>query len=368
MMLQQARALVRRALAAPVLARRCMATQVKAWAAMAPHTELEPFSYELSGAPPTGYVDLAIRYCGICGSDVHQLEDSWGVASFPLVPGHEIVGQVVAVSEGESRLSVGDRGAIGTQRSSCGSCGCCSSGRENVCPAITKTYAGPNKDKGGFASHIRYPADWVFNVPPALDSELVGPLMCAGITTYSPLKRHAKPGDRVGIIGIGGLGHLAIQFGKAMGYDIVAFSNMPGEEEEAAAKGFGASEFVVVGEDPVVDAAKGSFDMILNTASAHVPLDPYLDLLKPQGTMACVSLPDKHEKSQVFLQAFVPTEKVLVGSYLGPRADYEEMLQFAVDHGVKPAVEIMPVRDINAAVERVRSGQARYRVVLDMSA
>ena len=335
---------------------------------MEPGAELVPHTYELSDTCPPGYVDLAIKFCGICGSDVHQIEDSWGVASFPLVPGHEIVGEIVAVGDGETRLAVGDRGAIGTQRSNCGACGNCHGGAENVCKDITKTYAGPNKDKGGFASHIRYPTDWVFKSPPALDSKYVGPLMCAGITTYSPLKRHAKAGDRVGVIGIGGLGHLALQFGKAMGYDMVAFSNMPGEKEVAVAKAFGASEFVVVGEDPNVDAAKGSFDMILNTASARVPLDPYFDLLKPHGTMACVSLPDKAEKSQLFMQAIVPTEKALVGSYLGPHADYEEMLAFALEHNVRPQVEVMPIQEINEAVTRVREGKARYRVVLDMAA
>ena len=196
------------------------AQEVQAWAALEPGAPLVPHSFELAGRPPPGHVDIAVRFCGICGSDVHQIEDAWGVASFPLVAGHEIVGEVVAVGDGVTRFAQGDVAAIGVQRSSCGSCVHCDAGDENVCPSITKTYAGPNKDRGGFATMIRYPADWVFAVPTGLAPESVGPLMCAGITTYSPLKRHATRGDRVGIVGIGGLGHLALQFGRAMGLEV----------------------------------------------------------------------------------------------------------------------------------------------------
>ena len=196
------------------------AQAVQAWAAMAPGAPLVPHRFELAGRPPPGHVDIAVRFCGICGSDVHQIEDAWGVACFPLVAGHEIVGEVVAVGDGVTRFAQGDVAAIGVQRSCCDSCVHCDSGNENVCPSITKTYAGPNKDRGGFASMIRYPARWVFAVPAGLAPESVGPLMCAGITTYSPLKRHAARGDRVGIVGIGGLGHLALQFGRAMGLEV----------------------------------------------------------------------------------------------------------------------------------------------------
>ena len=210
-------------LAAVRVAPRLMSTraqEVQAWAAMEPGAPLVPHRFELAGRPPPGHVDIAVRFCGICGSDVHQIEDAWGVACFPLVAGHEIVGEVVAVGDGVTRFAQGDVAAIGVQRSCCDSCVHCDSGNENVCPSITKTYAGPNKDRGGFASMIRYPARWVFAVPAGLAPESVGPLMCAGITTYSPLKRHAARGDRVGIVGIGGLGHLALQFGRAMGLEV----------------------------------------------------------------------------------------------------------------------------------------------------
>ena len=175
--------------------------RVSAYAALRPMDPLVPWDYELpSSAPPAGYVDLAITHCGVCHSDVHQIDDAWKVAPFPLVPGHEIVGTIAAVgddAETRAKFAVGQRACIGVQRGSCGSCACCLERLENLCPKITKTYAGSGKDKGGFANLIRFPAAWVFKAPEGMASELLGPLMCAGITTYSPLKRHGKPGAKV---------------------------------------------------------------------------------------------------------------------------------------------------------------------------
>jgi len=341
---------------------------VEAYAALKPREPMVPFTYELpSTAPPPGYVDIAITHCGICHSDVHQIDDAWKVATFPLVPGHEIVGNVVAVgddAETRAKFRVGARAAIGVQRGNCGACELCHERLENVCPKISKTYAGPGKDKGGFASMIRYPAAWTFAAPPGLPSELIGPLMCAGITTYSPLKRLAKPGGKVGVIGIGGLGHIALQFARAMGFsEVVALSRSPSKEAEA--REFGASAFLVTEDAAAMAASAASFDMILNTVSGHAPIDPYLALLKPRGTLACVGLPEKDQKSQMWFQSMVPTERHLVGSYLGPYDDYEEMLAFATAHGIKPKVELMPAAEINAAIAKVRNNTARFRVVLE---
>ena len=341
---------------------------VQAYAAMKPREPLVPYEYELpSTAPPPGYVDVQISHCGICHSDLHQIDDAWKAACFPLVPGHEIVGTVVAVgadAETRAKFRVGDRAAIGVQRGNCGDCEPCRMCLEQVCPKITKTYAGPGKDKGGFARMIRYPAVWTFHAPASLPSELVGPLMCAGITTYSPLKRLAPRGGKVGVIGIGGLGHLALQFARHMGFaEVVAISRTASKEAEA--RGFGASAFLVTDDVAAMAAAASSFDMILNTVSGHAPIDPYLALLKPRGTLACVGLPEKDQKSQLWFQSMVPTERNLVGSYLGPYDDYQPMLDFAAAHGIKPQVEIMPAAEINAAVTKVRNNAARYRVVLE---
>lgn len=344
--------------------------RVQAFAAMKPREPLVPYSYEIpSTTPPPGFVDLTITHCGMCHSDVHQIDDAWKAACFPLIPGHEIVGTIAAVSEDahtREKFTVGDRACIGVQRGNCGECGCCQAKMENVCPKILKTYAGPGKDKGGFATMIRYPADWVFHAPAGLASEYVGPLMCAGITTYSPLKRFGTPGAKVGIIGIGGLGHIGLQFAAAMGFsEVVAISRTPSKEAEA--RKFGASSFLVTEDAAAMAAAAASFDMILNTVSGHAPIDPYLSLLKPRGTLACVGLPEKDQKSQLWFQSMVPSERALVGSYLGPYDDYAEMLRFATEHGVKPMIELFPAAEINAAIAKVRNNTARYRIVLDFA-
>ncbi len=288
--------------------------KVNAFAALEAGNALEPFGFELpSTTPPPGFIDLKITHCGICHSDIHQIDDAWGAACFPLVPGHEIVGTIAAVGadpETQAKFKPGDRAAIGVQRGSCGACAQCGFGLENTCPKILKTYAGPGKDKGGFADMIRYPAQWVFGTPDGMPSEHVGPLMCAGITTFSPLKRHVKPGDRVGVIGIGGLGHLALQFAKAMGAkEVVAISRTPSKQAEAAS--FGATGFLVTEDAAAMAAAACSFDCILSTVSGHAPLDPYLALLKPRGALACVGLPEKDQKSQLFLHSAVIQERTL---------------------------------------------------------
>ena len=341
---------------------------VQAYAALKPREPMVPFEYSLpSTTPPPGYVDLAISHCGVCHSDLHQIDDAWKAACFPLIPGHEIVGTVVAMgddAETRAKFSVGARACIGVQRGSCGHCGQCSERLENLCPKITKTYAGPGKDKGGFANFIRFPTAWVWAAPDGLPSEYIGPLMCAGITTYSPLKRHGKPGTKVGIIGIGGLGHIALQFAKHMGFaEVVAISRSPSKEEEA--RGFGATSFLVTEDADAMAAHAGTFDLLLNTVSGHAPLDPYLALLKPRGTLSCVGLPEKDQKSQLWFQSMVPQERTVAGSYLGPYDDYADMLAFACKFGVKPQIELFPAAEINEALAKVRNNTARFRVVLE---
>eukprot|EP01049_Picozoa_sp_SAG25_P012427 SAG25_NODE_1680_length_2563_cov_65.625000_3_plen_305_part_00 len=244
--------------AAEVLSVQCMACPEAA-------APLEQWTYSIAAQPGAGEVDVAITHCGVCGSDVHQLDDAWGAACFPLVPGHEIVGLVTQVGDGVQHLEVGQRVGIGCQRSHCGSCDNCSAKLEQLCPKITKTYAGPDADKGGFAHYIRYNATWVFPVPDGIASELAAPLLCAGITTYAPLRRHCKAGTAVGVIGIGGLGHIAIQFARAMGCVVTAISTSASKREEA--RGFGAETLLVSSDPAAMAQARGSLDFILNTAS-----------------------------------------------------------------------------------------------------
>jgi len=344
--------------------------RVECFAAHKAGQALTPWQYDIEPAPGPGEVDVEITHCGVCHSDVHQLDDAWGVACWPLVPGHEIAGKIIAVGAGVSNFKIGDGAAIGVQRSNCGSCRCCDAKLENVCPKILKTYAGPGKDKGGFARHIRYPSKWVFKCPPMLEPEFAGPLMCAGITVFSPLKRFVlnspggARGKKVGIIGIGGLGHLALQFASRMGARVVAISRTNAKEAEA--RGFGAHEFLASKSVDDMKGAAGTFDMLLNTVSGNAGLDEYFALLKPRGSMACVGLPEKTEKSQMFLHSLVLQERTFCGSYLGPYGDYQEMLDFACQHDVRPMIERYPFEKVNEAIERVRDNTARYRCVLYM--
>ena len=343
---------------------------VEAYAALNPRARMTPYSFDLpSTIPPPGYVDVEISHCGLCHSDIHQIDDAWGVACFPLIPGHEIVGTISAVGAEVNGFAVGDRAAIGVQRGCCCDCSSCDAGLENVCAKITKTYAGPGKDKGGFAKMIRYPASWVFSPPASLAPEVVAPLMCAGITTYSPLKRFIESGvtSKVGIVGIGGLGHVALQFAKAMlpKGEVVALSRTEAKEDEA--RGFGATSFLVTEEAEAMSSAAGSFDLLLNTVSGHPStLDAYLSLLKPRGTLVNVGLPSKEKTSNLYLQSVVPSERMIAGSYLGPYRDYDDMLLFAAQNGVQPQVEVVDVAEINEAITKVRNNEARYRMVLRM--
>eukprot|EP00927_Polykrikos_kofoidii_P073663 TRINITY_DN69681_c0_g1_i1.p1 TRINITY_DN69681_c0_g1~~TRINITY_DN69681_c0_g1_i1.p1 ORF type:complete len:469 (+),score=75.66 TRINITY_DN69681_c0_g1_i1:35-1441(+) len=343
--------------------------RVDCFAAMEPKHRLQQWAYDIDLKPGRGEVDVAITHVGVCHSDIHHIDNAWGVASFPLVPGHEIVGKVVAVGAGgEQRLRVGDVVAIGAQRGNCEDCSHCHSGLENLCSDGLKTYGGPQNNKGGFAKLIRYPSKWAFKCPTALRPEHAAPLMCAGITVFSPLKRFllqdpgCVQGKKVGIIGIGGLGHLAVQFASKMGATVVGISQTREKASEACS--LGASEFLMSTDCTQMEAAVGTFDLLLNTVSGTEELDSYLALLKPRGVMACVGLPEKIEKSRLFLHSVVQQERVVCGSKLGPYADYAEMLAFACDHSVKPMVELFPIGRVNEAIDRVRQNTARYRCVL----
>eukprot|EP00746_Dinoflagellata_sp_MGD_P075671 gnl/MRDRNA2_/MRDRNA2_30431_c0_seq1.p1 gnl/MRDRNA2_/MRDRNA2_30431_c0~~gnl/MRDRNA2_/MRDRNA2_30431_c0_seq1.p1 ORF type:complete len:423 (+),score=92.38 gnl/MRDRNA2_/MRDRNA2_30431_c0_seq1:109-1269(+) len=382
---------------------------------------MAPWSYSMPAEPGPNHVDVEISHCGICHSDVHQIDNAWGVACFPLVPGHEIVGTVVKVGSNVSNLIVGETVGIGVQRSNCGVCVFCLEGKDHICPKIGKTYAGPGKDKGGFAEYIRYPADWVFKIPSSYSRAHAAPLLCAGITTYSPLKKYVQTSEAVvGIIGVGGLGHVAIQIAAGMtGVTMAKEEHKPKLDVEyegprkdvgvkkvngwlsaAAAKqetkkvlakrmcgknskvvaistslrkkdeclGLGATDFLVSTDATEMAKWAGKFDVLLNTVSGVFDLDAYLALLKPDGVFACVGLPEKDQKCGVFMQSFVITERQIVGSYLGPKADYEEMFEFCDKHNVKPMVEEFEMEQLNEAIEKLRKNDLRYRAVLKLPA
>lgn len=352
--------------------------EINCLACESPGADLNPWVYSVPEALAGAEVEIEISHCGVCHSDLHQINDAWNAACWPLVPGHEVVGRIAAVGPAVANgLKVGMMVGIGVQRGSCGDCGQCNQGREHTCPKITKTYAGPGKDKGGFAERIRYPSDWVFRIPDGLAPADAAPLLCAGITTFSPLKKWVgrAPDDcTVAIVGVGGLGHIAVQIASKMPKvkKVIAVSRstgtspLSGQSKKDEALAFGADEFLASTDPDAMAAAAGSVDVILSTVPSGTDLDDYLSLLTPNGAMVCVGLPPKDpaHRAGVYMQSLVPTEKQVSGSYLGPKADYEEMLAFCATHGVRPAIKTFPASEVNTALSELAANTLRYRAVL----
>ncbi len=329
---------------------------INAYAAPAARKALEPFEYEATDLGPDD-VEVSISHCGICHSDVHLIDDDWDMSAYPLVPGHEIVGKVNAVGANVKHLEKGQRVGIGWQRSSCLSCEFCIRGEENMCPNQEATCVG---NHGGFAETIRIDSRFAFPVPEKMPSEDVGPLLCGGITVYSPLRRHTQPHMKIGVIGIGGLGHMALQFANASGCEVTAFSSTPGKEAEA--KQFGAHHFVNSKDASALEKMAGSLDFILNTV--HVPLDwpTYVEMLRPNGKLCMVGVPTEPLSLQVF--PLLMGQRSVCGSAIGSRHMIQEMLEFSARHGITPKTEVVPMSEVNSAVDKVRNNEARYRMVL----
>ncbi|MFL5358051.1 NAD(P)-dependent alcohol dehydrogenase [Archangium sp.] len=329
------------------------------YAAPAAGKSLEPYSFEPRplGA---GDVEIAISHCGLCHSDLHLVNDDWKMSKYPLVPGHEIVGTVAQVGSAVNGLAPGQRVGVGWQSGSCGTCEWCERGEENLCAASQATcMPGP----GGFADRIRVSARFAIPVPEALSSRDAAPLLCGGITVYTPL-REAGIGahSRVGIIGVGGLGHLALQFARVMGAEVTAFSTSP--DKEAEARAMGAHRFVATRERSALKAVRGSFDFILSTVAADLPWLDYVAALRPRGTLCFVGVPP----SAVALPAFalISQNKKLAGSNTGSPALIREMLEVAARNNVHARTEAFPLAHVNAAIGRVARNQVRYRAVLEM--
>jgi alcohol/geraniol dehydrogenase (NADP+) len=329
------------------------------YAAPAAGKPLEPYSFEPRplGA---GDVELTISHCGLCHSDLHLVNDDWKMSRYPFVPGHEIVGTVAQVGAAVNGLKPGQRVGVGWQSGSCGTCEWCERGEEHLCSASQATcMPGP----GGFADRIRVSARFAIPLPEALSSRDTAPLLCGGITVYTPL-REAGVGahSRVGIIGVGGLGHLALQFARVMGAEVTAFSTSP--DKEAEARALGAHRFVATRERSALKAVRGSFDFILSTVAADLPWLDYVAALRPRGTLCFVGAPP----SAVVLPAFalISQNKKLAGSNTGSPALIREMLEVAARHDVHARTEAFPLTHVNAAIGRVARNEVRYRAVLEM--
>ncbi len=317
---------------------------------------LVPHAYEPAPLGPYD-VEIAITHCGICHSDIHLIDDDWAMSKYPLVPGHEIVGTVWAAGAEVAGLTIGERVGVGWQAGSCFACEWCERGEEHCCAKQVATCVGR---PGGFAESIRLDSRFVFPIPEDLASEDAAPLLCGGITVFSPLSAMAHPASRVGIIGIGGLGHMALQFARAFGCEVTAFSTSPDKCEGAAR--LGAHHFVLATDAGEIERAAGTLDFLLSCVTVPLDWPAWVKLLRPQGTLCLVGA--SPGPLEVMPVALVIGQRSIVGSAIGNRSRIREMLQFAARHGITARAEVLPMAQVNAAIDKVRENRARYRMVL----
>jgi alcohol/geraniol dehydrogenase (NADP+) len=319
--------------------------------------QLVAYKYD-PGALGANEVEIKISHCGVCHSDVHLIDNDWGISKYPFIPGHEIVGTVVGVGSAVKDRTMGERVGVGWQANSCGICEWCRQGEEQLCAKAQPTCVGRN---GGFADKVRVNSRFAVPIPAALESENAAPLLCAGITVYSPLRNHGvRPSSRVGVIGIGGLGHLGIQFAKAFGAEVTAFSTSKDKEEEA--KELGAHNFVNTRDTGALKKVAGAFDLLLSTVAADQDWQAYVAALRPKGMLCIVGA--SATPMQIVGASLISAEKAVSGSNTGSPQDLVEMLDVAARHGVKAVTEKFAMAKANEAVAKVKKNQVRYRAVL----
>jgi uncharacterized zinc-type alcohol dehydrogenase-like protein len=346
--------------------------KTKAYAAQAADAQLEPLTIERR-EPRAGDVAIDILYCGICHSDIHTVRSEWGEPHYPCVPGHEIVGRVSAVGNKVSKFKNGDLVGVGCLVGSCHKCQSCKDGLEQYCEnGFTGTYNSEDKiggtlhkfTLGGYSDKITVDERFVLRIPDNLDPAAAAPLLCAGITTYSPLK-HWKvgPGQKVGVIGLGGLGHMAVKLAHAMGAHVVMITTSP--EKAKDAKELGADEVLISKDEDGMKAAANSFDFLLNTIPVGHDTDPYMNLLKRDGTMVIVGAvePLKHVSGIPFIMS----RRSMAGSLIGGIPETQEMLDFSGEHDITCDIEMIDMKDVNTAYDRTVKGDVKYRFVIDMA-
>ncbi len=330
---------------------------IKAYAAPAFGQPLEPFEYDPGLLKPEE-VEINVEYCGLCHSDLSMLKNEWGITQYPFVPGHEVIGTVAAIGEQVTTLKVGQRVGLGWFSHSCMHCEWCMSGDHNLCLTAEQTIVARH---GGFADKVRAHQEWVVVLPEHLDPAKAGPLFCGGITVFNPIVQFdIRPTDHVGVIGIGGLGHMALRFLHAWGCDVTAFSSNP--DKEAEARELGANHFVNSRDPDSLAAVANSFDLILSTVSADLDWGTYIGTFRPKGRLHFVGIPPSPIQSQAF--PMILGQKSISGSPLGSPATVNKMLDFAVRHHVEPVTETFPFDQVNEAIAHLESGKARYRIVL----
>jgi alcohol dehydrogenase (NADP+) len=343
-------------------------SKARGYAAQSATSPLAPFSFERREPLPND-VQIEIMYCGVCHSDLHTARNEWNNTIYPNVPGHEIVGRVTAVGANVKRFKVGDVAAVGCMVDSCRQCTNCKAGDEQYCDVgLVGTYNSPDKHLGGmtyggYSSHIVVDQDFVLNIPKNLDLKGAAPLLCAGITTYSPL-RHWKvgPGQKVGVVGLGGLGHMGVKIANAMGAHVVLFTTSPNKKDDALR--LGAKQVIVTKDPTQMEKHVNSFDFILDCVSADHNINAYLNLLKRDGTLCLVGAPEKPLPVESF--AIIFKRRQFAGSLIGGIRETQEMLDFCGKHNLVSDVEVIPIQKINEAYERMLKSDVKYRFVIDM--
>jgi uncharacterized zinc-type alcohol dehydrogenase-like protein len=341
--------------------------KVPAYAASSATAPLAPFTVDRR-APGPDDVAIDVEFCGVCHSDIHQARDEWGGALFPMVPGHEIVGRVRQVGAKVTRFKAGNRVGVGCLVDSCRDCDPCRRHQEQFCQKVPAfTYNGTEMDRktptyGGYSTQVVVTESFVLKIPEGLEPAAAAPLLCAGITTYSPLRQwQCKPGDKVGVVGLGGLGHMAVKLAAAMGAEVTMLSTS--RAKEADAKRLGAHGFALTGDDAVFKRLAGRFDLLIDTVSAPHDLNREIGLLRPEGALVLVGAPPEPTLFSSF--ALIMGNKRMAGSLIGGLAETQEMLDYCAAHRVAADVEVIPIQKINEAYERAVKGDVRYRFVID---
>ena len=330
---------------------------IKAYAASEPGGQLIPFEYD-PGKLKTEEVEIDVEYCGICHSDLSMLDNEWGMTQYPFVPGHEVVGKIAAVGDGVAQLKVGQRVGLGWFANSCMHCEWCMSGNHNLCLTAEGTIVGRH---GGFADKVRAHQNWIVPLPEDIDPAVAGPLFCGGITVFNPIVQFdIKPTDRVGVIGIGGLGHMALGFLSAWGCDVTAFSTSPEKEEEA--RQMGANHFVNSRDPQALEAIANSLDAIISTVSADLDWSTYIVALRPKGRLHFVGVAPNPISSQLF--PLILGQKSISASPLGSPTTVARMLEFTARHNISPITETYSFDRVNEAMDKLRHGKPKYRLVL----
>jgi len=344
-------------------------TKIKAFAAQDAESTLGPWNLERR-APGPKDIQIEILYCGVCHSDLHQVRNEWGNSIFPMVPGHEIVGRISKIGSEVKKFKVGELAGVGCLVDSCRKCENCKEGLEQYClNGSSPTYNGLEQDKktptyGGYSKMIVADQDFVLQISDKLPLQNVAPLLCAGITTYSPLRHwNVGKGHKLAVLGLGGLGHMAVKFGVSFGAEVTMLSSSPSKKEDA--RKLGAHKFVLTSDPEQLKAVQGSFDFIIDTVSAPHDYNEYLGLLKTNGVLICVGAPPA--PAQIYAFNLIGGRKSIAGSLIGGLPETQEMLNYCADHQIVSDVELINIQDIHRAYDRMLKGDVKYRFVIDMA-